>query len=246
MPELSVTIITKNEETNIRRCLQSVKWADEIVVVDSGSTDDTLEICRSYPCNIIETEWLGFGRTKQLAVEHASNDWILSIDADEEVTEPLKDQLTKILKAPKVNAYKIRRKSFYLGKMIRFCGWNKDYPLRLFNKKLGYFDDRIVHEGVVIKDKKGMIQEALLHYTYPTIESHIKKMSHYSSLGAQILYEKGKRATLPGAILKGAFKFLKMYFFQLGFLDGKNGLVLSINSAYGVYLKYLKIWQMTK
>ena len=91
-----------------------------------------------------------------------------------------------------------------------------------------------------------MIQEALLHYTYPTIESHIKKMSHYSSLGAQILYEKGKRATLPGAILKGAFKFLKMYFFQLGFLDGKNGLVLSINSAYGVYLKYLKLWQMTK
>ncbi len=242
----SVVIITKNEEHNIERCLKSVQWADEILVVDSGSIDQTVHICRKFNCRIIESEWLGYGRTKKLAVDSASHDWIFSIDADEEVTDELRAAIQKILEKPEFHGFAVRRRSFYLGKMIRYCGWHRDYPLRLFNRQSGNFNEKAVHESVRVTGKVGRIEALLLHYTYPSIQSHIVKMNRYAELGARNLWEKGKSSTIASAILRSFAKFLKMYIVQMGFLDGKIGFLLSYHSAFGVYLKYVKLWEMRR
>jgi glycosyltransferase involved in cell wall biosynthesis len=243
---LSVAIITKNEENNIMRCLESVRWADEIVVADSGSTDSTLDVCRRFDCRIVETDWLGFGPTKQLAAESASHDWVLSVDADEEVTDRLKEAIHQVLAKPQCKAYRIKRTSFYLGKMIRHCGWNRDYPVRLFHRAYAHWNDKSVHESLVVAGPLGTLEAPLLHYTYPTIESHVERMNRYSELCAQELLGRGGSCLIPSAVLRGMAKFLKMYVLQTGFLDGGAGFVLSYNSAVGVYLKYLKLWKRTR
>ncbi|HEX9971690.1 MAG TPA: glycosyltransferase family 2 protein [bacterium] len=247
MPEkLSVTIITKNEQHNIERCLKSVQWADEIVVVDDGSTDRTPEICRQYTPKVIHSDWLGFGLLKQLAVNSATHDWIFSIDSDEEVSELLKNKILNILENPQLNGFRIKRDSFYLGKKIRHCGWDRDYQLRLFNRKFGNFNDKQVHESVSISGTVGRIEEPMFHYTYPTVQSHIEKMNRYSELGLELLTKKKKTASIGSAVVRGLAKFIKMYFLQRGFLDGKIGFVLCYNSAFGVYLKYLKLWEKNR
>lgn len=246
MNKISATIITKNEEKNIERCLKSISWVDEIIVIDSGSTDKTLEICKKYNCNIIETEWLGFGRTKKFAVNSASNNWIFSIDADEEVTDELENRIKKILENPTKNGYKIKRKSFYLGKMINYCGWSSDYPLRLFNRKHGNFNEKEIHESVNVEGKVEKIEKPLLHYTYPTISSHIKKINRYSDIQAMVLKKRAKKYPLFLVLFFGLNKFIKMYILHFGFLDGKEGFILCSNSAYGIYLKYLKLWELNK
>jgi glycosyltransferase involved in cell wall biosynthesis len=240
--KISATIITKNEEANIERCLNSIDWVDEIVVVDSFSTDRTIEICEEHKCKIIQTEWKGFGRTKKYAVDASSNDWIFSIDADEEVTIELKNKILGILENPQFEGYNIKRTSYYLGSEIKYCGWDRDFPLRLFNKESGNFNDKEVHEFVIIKGRTALINEPLLHYTYPTISSHVAKMNRYTDLS---LIKLNKRYSIFSALFFGINKFLKMYFLQKGFLDGKVGMLLSINSAYGIFLKYIKTWQKT-
>lgn len=242
MNKISAVIITNNEANNIERCLKSLSWVDEIVVVDSYSKDNTVEICNRYNCKVIQTEWNGFGNTKKFAVDNASNDWIFSIDADEEVTDELKVRILDVLKEPKYNGFNIKRKSYYLGKEIKYCGWNNDFPLRLFNKNYGNFNSKEVHESVLLNGSKLKIYEPLLHYTYPTISLHISKMNRYTDLSLKEI-DNDKNYSILISILLGVNKFLKMYILQKGFLDGKAGLVLSLNSAFGIYLKYIKVWQ---
>jgi glycosyltransferase involved in cell wall biosynthesis len=245
--KLSVTIITKNEEKNIGRCLESLEGADEIVVVDSGSTDKTLEICRSFDCRIVETEWLGFGKTKQFAVNLAANDWILSIDADEELSPGLKREIIALKREEFGNkAYRIKRSSFYLGKMIRFCGWQTDAPLRIFNRLHGNFNDKPLHESVVTKQQVTTLKNRMYHYTYPTLESHFTKMRSYGDIAAQYLHSKGKKSCQSEACLRGVFKFLKMFILQLGFLDGLTGYKLCKNSAWGIRYKYQKLAELNR
>ncbi len=245
--KLSVVIITLNEDKNIRRCLESVKWASEIIIVDSGSTDNTEAICKEYNCKIIKSPWLGFGKTKQVAVSYASNDWILSIDSDEEVTPLLMKEIQDLLLTkPDYNGYRVKRISYYLGKIIKHCGWNKDYTLRLFNKQFGNFNDKPVHEYVVVSGDIGLLNHPMMHYTYPDLNSHFCKMKRYAELGADVLYQRNRMTTPAMALLRGISKFLKMYILQLGFLDGRNGFLLSINSGWGVYLKYLLLWEKNK
>ncbi len=244
--KISVVIITKNEEVNIERCLKSVNWADEVVVVDSGSTDSTIEICEKYSCKIVHSKWLGFGRTKQLAVDSAINDWVLSIDSDEEVTDELKSKIEQILENPKTTGYKIKRNSYYLGRLIKHCGWNTDFQLRLFNKKHGNFNNKEVHESVKTNGDTSIINEQILHYTYPSIEVHLKKTDRYSTIQAKEMYDKGKSFPLILAILFGLNKFVNMYFLRLGFLDGKEGFILCSIASFGVYLKYVKLWMLNK
>lgn len=246
MEKLTVTVLTMNEEDNIERCLKSIQWADEILVVDSGSTDKTMEICRKYGCSIIETTWLGFGPTRQLSIKHASYDWILVIDADEEVTEALAQRIKQILASPdEKKGYRFKRNAFYLDKLIKFC-WGRDFTLRLFNRKNGNYNDNSVHESVNLDAEIVKFKEQILHYTYPTIESHLNKINLYSSLGALQSYEKGKRSSIIKAVLRGFYFFIEMYFFRLGFLDGKEGFILSIISSYGSSIKYFKIWEIQK
>ncbi len=246
MKSVSVTIITLNEERNIERCLQSVQWADEIVVVDSGSTDRTLDICREYNCNIIRTEWLGYARTKQLAVEAAAHDWVFSIDSDEEVTPELGDTIRKIVKGDRtIKGYRINRRSFYLGKMMRFSGLAKDYPLRLFLRDFGKFNQRAVHEEIEVDGAIGRINDVLLHYTIPTLVSHIRQIELYAELDALEKQQKGQKTDVVCAFVRASFEFFRIYLFLAGFLDGRHGLIYAANSAFSVYMKYLMLWERT-
>ena len=242
--KISAVIITKNEEHNIERCLKSLHWVDEVVVVDSGSTDRTLEICRKYNCKIIETEWLGYGITKQLSVNTAHHDWVLSIDADEQVTPESVDVIKSVLESPKHHAYKIKIKSFYLGKAIKHSSWGNEFKLRIFNKKFGNYNDNEIHESIIIEGETSQIKAEFNHYSYPTISSHVNKMDRYTDLQAVELKRKGKQYSLFTTVLLSMNKFISMYFFHLGFLDGKEGFILCSNSAYGVYLKYLKLREL--
>jgi len=242
---VSVAIITKNEEKNISKCLESLLWADEIIVVDSGSTDKTIDICKKYKCKIIQTDWKGFGKNKQYAVKHTSNDWVLSLDADEIVSPSLAKAIIKTVKLNEKLGYRIKRNSFYLGKLIKFSGWQNDYPLRLFNKKYGNFNDFSVHESVIMPEEVvAKINSPIIHFPYNKIEDHLNKINNYSSLAAENLLTKDKTIFYPYAFIAGAFKFLRVYFLKLGFLDGKEGLILAILSAYYVFLKYIKLWLM--
>lgn len=247
MNKLSIAIITKNEEKNIVRCLESVKWADEIVVVDSGSTDRTVEICRNAGCRVELSEWLGFAKTKQKAVDLCKNDWVLVLDADEVITPDLKDRIQNELENPVHTGYRIKRNSFYLGREIKHCGWDRDYTLRLFDNNKGRFNNKAVHESVqILEGSIGKIKEPMMHYTYPSVTSHIEKMNTYSELGAGEIAQKGYSSNPVSAVLRGLVKFIKMYILKLGLLDGTEGFVLCVNSAYGVYLKYLKLWKLNK
>jgi len=244
---LSITIITKNEEQNIKRCLKSILWADEIVIVDSGSTDQTAPICESFGCKIIHTAWLGFGKTKQLAVQSATHDWVLSIDADEVITSELQAAIQSTLENPQADGYRIKRESYYLQRKIKHSGWQNDYPLRLFNKKQGQFNDAPVHETVVVQTNNlATIEAPLLHYPYPSIANHIQKINLYTSLGAEKLYKNSKRASLLYALLSGAVKFIKMYLLKQGILDGKEGFILALLSGFSSTLKYFKLWSLRK
>jgi len=242
--KISAAIITRNEERNIERCLKSIDWVDEIVVVDSGSTDGTLEICDKHGCRIIRSEWLGFGPTKQLAVDSVSNDWVLSIDADEEVTPELAREIQKMLAQEEIKAgYKIRRPSMYLGKWIKHSGWNKQYKPRLFDRKRGRFTDTVVHETVRIEGELGRLEHPLKHYTYPDLATVRSKMESYAEWGVQALDQKGIRPSRLKAYTHSAWTFVRTYVLSAGFLDGHIGLLLAKNRAYVVYLKYIRHWR---
>ena len=244
---LSVSVIVKNEEKNLARMLDSVTWADEIVIVDTGSEDRTIEIAKSYGCRVYESEWLGFGKCKQLAVDYCKNQWVLSLDADEIVTPELRQKINEILQQEKKLAgYRIKRKSFYLNKLINHCGWNRDYTLRLFDKRRGRFNQKMLHEYVEVEGEIGLIKELLLHYTYPTINSHIARMVHYTDISSLEMFKQGKRSSLFSSFLRSIWKFIDMYFIKLGFLDGKSGFVLCFNSGMGVFWKYAKLWELNK
>ncbi len=247
MPKLSVAIITYNEEPNIRRTLESVAWADEIVVVDSGSTDGTAAICREYTDNVIQQDWLGFARQKNLAIDRTSGDWVLSIDADEPVESELADEIKTIIASPDaLDGYHIPRKTFFLGKQVRYGGWYPDYNLRLFRKGKGQFEERAVHEAINVRGATGRTRHALLHYAYPDLASYMSSINKYSSLAVTVMGEKGISGFKAGffnMMFRPVFAFVLKYFFRLGFLDGKHGLVLNLFHSYYVFAKYAKAWE---
>ncbi|HID37973.1 MAG TPA: glycosyltransferase family 2 protein [Calditrichaeota bacterium] len=244
MAPLSVVIITKNVEDQIRACLESVKWADEIVVVDSGSNDQTLNICREYGCRVIDAEWQSFGANKALGVQAAKYDWILSLDADERVTPPLAVRIQDILKSGDTLAgYKIRFRTLYLGREILFSDWRNEYHLRLFNRGTGRFNEDILHESFKTDGPVGQIKEYILHNSFPSLNIHLQKINRYGLLAARQKYEAGKRSSIKGSVLRGLFAFIRIYILKAGFLDGKIGFVLAINNAFATYIKYLMLWE---
>lgn len=248
--KLSVTMITLNEEVNIRRTLESVQWADEIVVLDSGSTDRTVEICREFTDKVYHQDWLGFGRQKNAAIDKANGDWILSLDADEPVEPELAAEIREIIGSPGANeGYQVPRKTFFLGKWIRHGGWYPDYNLRLFRKGKGRFEERKVHEAIRVDGLVGHTRNAILHYAYPDLASYLSTINKYSSLAVDVMTEKGispVQTTWLNLVFRPVFTFFLKYFFRLGFLDGKHGLVLNIFHSYYVFAKYAKAWEFTK
>jgi glycosyltransferase involved in cell wall biosynthesis len=247
MPKLSVAIITYNENQNIRRTIESVKWADEIVIVDSGSTDGTTAICREYTDKVIHQDWLGFARQKNLAIDNTSGDWILSIDADEPVEPELAGEINTIIASPDaLDGYYIPRKTFFLGKQVHYGGWYPDYNLRLFRKGKGRFEERAVHEAIRLQGTAGLTRYALLHYAYPDLASYMSSINKYSSLAVTVMGEKGISSFKAGVInilFRPVFTFILKYFLRFGFLDGKHGLVLNLFHSYYVFAKYAKAWE---
>jgi glycosyltransferase involved in cell wall biosynthesis len=226
-----------------------VCWADEIVVVDSGSTDKTVEICKSYGAKVVVTnDWPGFGQQKNRALNLATSDWVFSIDADEMVTAALRHELqSAISSATEINvAYRVPRNSSYCGQFIRYSGWRPDYVTRLFPRVGAKFSNDLVHERVVFNGEIKTLKEPLLHISYIDLEEVLKKTNLYSTAGANMLHSKGSRSSLKSAILHGIWAFVRTYFFRLGFLDGRIGFILAISNAEGTYYRYLKLMMMSK
>ena len=246
-PALSVTILTKNNEDTIEQCIKSVAWADQVIVLDSGSTDTTLEICKQYTDEIYRTDdWPGFGIQKNRALDYANGDWVLSLDSDEVVTPVLCQTIQETLQHPQFDHYKIRRQSFFLGKLIRFGSWRHDQPLRLFKRGCVRFDKAIVHEGMIKRGKSGLIKASILHYSYNTLEEYLEKNSRYVMLGAQKRFDQGKRSTPGLALIKGLYHFFRTYLLKLGFLDGKEGLIIGMGNFFNCYYRNIALWQLER
>jgi glycosyltransferase involved in cell wall biosynthesis len=242
MERLSVTIITCNEEKNIRDCLESVKWADEIIVIDSNSKDKTVEICREYTEKVFVEEWHGFGLQKNLCIEKADCKWILNLDADERIPSGLKEEIVNLLKRNDTyDGYYIARKNFFGKKWIKYGGWYPDYNLRLFKKEKGRFNERGVHEKVELKGKAGYLENHLEHYTYRDTGDFFERMNRYSTLSAKELYKGQKRASLFNIALRPPFTFFKMYILKRGFLDGYSGFLLALLYSFYTFGKYVKL-----
>lgn len=245
--KLTVTIITKNEEAAIATCLASVAWADEVVVVDSGSTDKTVEICKAHGAIVHSSmQWPGFGPQKNIALGLANHDWVLSIDADERVSAALRAEIEQALTININNvAYQIPRSSSYCGQFMRHSGWWPDYVLRLFPKSQATFSDDIVHEHVIFKGEIKTLKNPILHISYSSLEEVLDKTNRYSSDGATKLAARGKTASLSSAVLHGLWAFLRTYFLRLGFLDGRMGFILAVSNAETTYYRYLKLMLLT-
>jgi glycosyltransferase involved in cell wall biosynthesis len=241
---LSVIIITKNEQAHIGKCLQSVAWANEIIVLDSGSNDDTVRICRTFTNKVYETDWQGFGIQKQRALNKATGDWVLSIDADEVVTPELKAEILAAMQRTDSDGFEIPRLSTYCGRQMRHAGWYPDYVLRLFRRDFGKFTTSVVHEHIILQGHISRLTNPFLHDAFVDFEEVLYKVNSYSSLGASLLYEKGVRSSLPKAIVKGFWTFIRTYFLKAAFLDGQQGLMLAISNAEGAYYKYVKVWAL--
>ncbi len=245
MEKISVAIITKNEELNIRECLESVKWADEIVVVDNGSTDQTRQICQEFQARVYQEEWKGFPRQKNSAIEKTRNEWVLSLDADERVSPDLRQEIERVLGGESsTDGYFIARKNFFLGRWIKHCGWFPDYNLRLFRKSRGHFLERAVHERVEIQGKVGYLKNPLEHKTYRTLTDFFARMDRYSTLAAREMFREGRRYRFRDTFFRPPFTFLQMYLLQAGFLEGYLGFLLSALYSFYTFAKYSKLKEL--
>ncbi len=247
MPRLSITVITYNEEENIRSCLESVKGLGEIIIVDSFSNDNTVNICKEFTDKIYIKEWMGYSKQKNLAIDIAGGEWILSIDADEYLEDSLREEILGIINSnPVYDGYFIPRKTIFLNKWIRHGGWYPDYTLRLFRKGKGRFKEREVHEALELEGKVGYTRHAIIHNTFKTLESYLSKINNYSSLSVKEMLKSGIPRYKTGSLnllLRPFFTFFYKYILRMGFLDGKHGLILNLYHSFYVFSKYSKAWE---
>ncbi len=242
---LSVIVITYNEEENIRDCLESVRWADEVLVVDSYSKDRTAEWAHEYTAHVLQHEFVNAALQRNWAMTQATGDWVFVLDADERVPPELAARIQGILSGgTEFDGFHVRRRSRFLGKLIRHCGWHRDYVLRLWRKGAGHYEDRQAHERATVSGRLGTIREWLLHDTYRSFEQYFFKCGRHTTWGAQDLYRQGKRATWGRLTLRPLWRFFRMFVLNHGFLDGKRGLILCTLAAYSVFTKYAKLWDM--
>jgi glycosyltransferase involved in cell wall biosynthesis len=244
---VSAVVISFNEEKNIAACLESLRWADEIVVADSGSADRTREIARRYTDKVFDVPWKGFGPQKRAAVDLASHDVVFNADCDERVTPELAEEIAEVLSgAGMAAAYTVPRRTFFGGKEIRHCGWYPDRTTRLFDRRKARFSDDLVHERVEVSGESLPLRHHLLHHSFSGIGDVLGKMNRYGDLSARQMFERGKRCGVSDLTLRPAFAFLKTYLFRLGFLDGVEGLVISAAAAWMVFTKYAKLRELAE
>lgn len=240
--KLTVTVITYNEAAAVGGALESVSWADEIIVVDSGSTDDTVAIARRYTPHVEVRPWSGYGAQKNHAASRASHDWILSIDADERVTPALADEIRRLFeRGPEAAGYRIRRVSHYLGRWIRSTDWYPDLHLRLYDRRRARWSTRPVHESIELDGRAATLRGELLHHPYRDVSEHLRKIDRYTTLVAEQWAAEGRRTTALQAFVFPQLAFLRNYVLKRGFRDGTTGLVVSMLNSYYVFLKYAKL-----
>jgi glycosyltransferase involved in cell wall biosynthesis len=243
---LSIAIITKNEEENLRACLQSVAFAGQIVVVDSGSTDATLRIAAEFGCEIYVETWQGFGPQKQSAIDKCLESWILVLDADERIPQETADVIKKIVASLPVKeaGFNFPRKNYFQGRWVKHAGWWPDRIIRLFRREAGRMTKATVHEAVEVKGLIGSLDAPIEHFTESRLSRIIQKIDKYSTLGAQEAFKEGKRASVFSAFMRAFFTFIQDYFFRLGILDGKPGLTLAVTDSVNKFFKYAKLYEL--
>jgi len=247
VPGLTVTIITLNEAAHIDACLASVSWADEILVVDSGSTDGTPERARAGGARVIQRDWPGYAAQKNFAASQAANDWILSVDADERVTPALSAEVRTVLASdPDPAGYRVPRVAWHLGRWIRTTDWYPDYQLRLYDRRRAQWPPRAVHESVRADGPVGLLRQELQHYAYRDVSHHHETMNRYTTLAAEQMLAEGRRAGVTDLCLHPPAAFLRNYILRRGFTDGAVGMIISTMNAYYVFLKFAKLWQLQR
>ena len=243
-PGLSVAVITLNEERNIAACLDSVQWAGEIVVCDSGSQDRTVEIAQRCGARTFRDAWRGFAAHKNLAVERCRGTWVLVLDADERVPEPLRQEIEGVLQAGgPADGYSVARRNYFLGEWIRHGGWYPDRTVRLFRNGRGRFEPRAVHEALDVSGTVAELREPLDHHTYASVQDFLQRMARYADLAAAEMHTTGKRCGVTDVTLRPVWTALRMYVFQRGFLDGWRGLLLAGFYAAYTLAKYAALWE---
>jgi glycosyltransferase involved in cell wall biosynthesis len=244
--KITATIITRDEERNIARAIESLRCADEVLIVDSGSVDRTVELAGNLGARVIEANWRGFSAQKNWAAEQASNDWILSLDADEALSEALEAEIWNLKKTgPRDDAYTMPRLARYLGRWILHSGWYPDRKIRLYRRDRASFVGSFVHESVEVRGSVGNLQNNLLHYTCDSLSEHVKTVDRYTTLAAQELAARKVRIPVSRIIADPAWTFVRTYFLQRGFLDGPEGLTIAHMAAFYTFLKYSKARNMS-
>ena len=242
MTPLSVLVITKNEGHNIQACLESVQWADEMIIVDAESSDETVAIAKKFTQKIFINPWIGFAAAKQFGMEQAKHDWILWLDADERVQPELANEIQLLLQTnPSQAAFNVARRAYFLGRWIKHSGWYPGRVPRLFHKQRAQFNSAAVHEGLEINGEVGQLNNDLLHFTDPNIHHYFEKYNRYTTLAADESFSKGKRARIADLLIRPLWQFVRMYIIRLGFLDGIQGFILAVFSSSYVFTKYAKL-----
>ena len=239
--KLSVIIITKNSADIIAQCLQSVAFADEIIVLDSGSTDHTIEVCRQYTGQVFQTDWPGFGPQKNRALEKATGDWVLSIDSDEWVGDALREEIIACIQHPITPVFALRRRNQYCGHWVRFGDVGRDRVTRLFKRETARFSEDIVHERLITHEKISVLKNVLYHNSYRTYEALMSRMNHYTTLSAEQRFKRGKKSSFRHAIFSGLWAFLRSYVVRMGFLDGAIGYIVAMSSAQSSFYRHVKL-----
>jgi len=244
MPGVSAILITRNEQHNLAACLEGLSWCAEIIVVDSGSTDGSVELARHLRARVESREdWVGFGPQKNRALDLARGDWVFSIDADERVTPALAEEIqSAVQRADAPDAFSLPRLSSYCGQFMRHGGWYPDRVVRVFRRGKARFSEDIVHESVQVQGAVGQLHHNLLHISYRSLDDVLEKMNRYSSAGAEKLAARGRRTSLATALGKSLWAFIRTYLIRRGFLDGRLGFVLACGIAHETWYRYLKLW----
>jgi glycosyltransferase involved in cell wall biosynthesis len=238
---LTIVIVAKNEAANIVECVASAAFADEVLVLDSGSSDGTPALAREAGARVELTDWPGYGPQQQRGIEMARSQWVFSLDADERITPALRQEIEAVLARPQHAGYRVPRLSELCGRFMHHGGWRPDYTLRLVRRDVGGFSDHFLHAHMTVEGSIGTLEQDLIHYSYPSVSSLLEKLDRYSSGHARDLHERGRRSGLGRALLHGLWAFVRTYLVRLGFLDGSRGLMLAIYNAEYTYYKYLKL-----
>jgi glycosyltransferase involved in cell wall biosynthesis len=246
LERLTAVIITLNAARQLDACLQSVAFADEIVIVDSGSRDDTKTIAERHRARVVHQDWLGYGKQKQFAVMQAGSRWVLCIDADERVSEPLRQSIQAELAAPRFRAYRMPRRNRFMGRWLRHGEGYPDWSLRLFDREYAAWSDDVIHEKVVARGPVGTLKGDLLHESEVGIADYLNKQNQYTTLQAKELFARGKRAGVGKLLFSPFFRFIKFYFLRLGFLDGVPGLVHILIGCFNSFTKYSKLRELQR